>query len=640
MTQSGGRSVFPRTITKAASSPLLGCSILVLVTFLTYWPATNAGFIWDDDFYLTDNPIIKMADGVRRFWFSTEPEEYYPLTYTTWWLEWRLWGTDARGYHVLNVVLHTLNALLVWAVLRGLSVPAAWLAALIFAVHPVNVASVAWIAERKNTLSMMFYLLAILAWLRFEHRPRARWYAATLLAYILALFSKTAVVMLPFVLLGCSWWRTGTISRAAVMRSVPLFALGLVFGMVTIWFQYNRALSGRIVREAGILARLAEAGWSIWFYLKKALVPFELSMIYPRWEITQWGWLAYVPGLLLIVTFLLFWRYRFTWGKHALMAMGYFVVTLFPVLGFFDQGFYEHSLVADHWQYSSILGPIALTVAGIRWWLRGWQLHWKALLAAAVVVGLSIESWHGCHIFRSQESLWRDTLAKNPGAWVAHNNLGVALRQRGELAEALRLFENALRLRPNHADTHNNLGIVLDLMGRTDEAIVHFTRALELRPRFAQAHNNLGLIYLRTNRIPEAASHFSAALEVKPHDPLSLNNMGAVMTNQGRDREAVDYFRRALIMKPDFEDAHSNLAAALARLGMHSEAILHYSEALRIRPHDPECHNNLGVELAIEGQPTKAMVHFQEALRLRPDFRQAHENLERARSQERATKAP
>jgi tetratricopeptide (TPR) repeat protein len=617
-------------LTEPQASRLLGL-FLVLATLAVYFPAMHAGYIWDDDFYLTDNPLIKLPDGLRRLWFTTEPEEYYPLTYTTWWLEWRLWGTNARGYHATNVFLHAVNSLLVWAVLRALRVRGAWLAALVFAVHPVNVASVAWISERKNTLSLLFYLLALLSYLRFEDRSQLRWYALSLGAFLLALCSKTAVVMLPFVLLGCDWWRRGAITRRDVLRSAPYFLLSLIFGLVTMWFQHHRALGGRIVREEGFLTRLAEAGWSVWFYLYKALVPFQLSMIYPRWDVKPCGALAFAP--LLGAIFVLLWRYRQRFGRGPLFSLGYFVITLLPVLGFIDQGFYDYSLVADHWQYAAILGPIAFMVAGASHLCREWTLAWKRALGGLVVAVLSVASWRHCHVYQNQETLWRDTLAKNPKAWIAYNNLGVALRQQGRGAEALTLYEESLRLRPNYRDAHNNLGVALDALGQTDRAAHHFSEALRLHPRFADAHNNLGLIRLREGRFSEAMTHFAAALEAKPGNAHTLNNLGAAHRELGRVPEATEFFRQVLQMKPDFVEAHSNLAAALAAQGLHIEAIGHFAEALRLRPDDPEGHNNLGVSLAQSGRLREAVHHFQEALRLRPDYPEARHNLAVARSE-------
>jgi protein O-mannosyl-transferase len=602
----------------------LGGVLIVLLTLVAYLPAMRGGFIWDDDRLITDNRLVKAGDGLYRFWFTTEPPDYYPLTWSLWWLEWRLWGNSAVGYHTVNVVLHAINAALVWVILKRLRIPGAWLAGLVFAIHPVNVATVAWISEQKNTLSMLFYTVTILLYLRFDEEGGWRWYYGfSLAAFLLALLSKTAVVMLPFVLLGCVWWRRGRITRKNLLCSGPFFALSLVLGLVTIWFQYNCALEGHTVRTAGFLSRLAAAGWVPWFYFYKAIVPFNLSVIYPHWNIDGSRGISYLPGIILVACLLLFWWKRKSWGRPLLFGLGYFVVVLFPVLGFFDQGFYEYSLVADHWQYIAIVGPIALMVSAGAVLCRqmGERSRYVCPVAVAVVLAvLGMSTWRRGSIYQDSQTLWQDTLAKNPNAWMPHNNLGAALASRGQVAEAIAEYAAALRIKPDYAEAHNNFGTALVKQGKMPEAIEQFEQALRLKPDYAGAHNNLGVVLAQTGRLQEGIRQFYLVLRIKTDYADAHYNLGKALLDLGKVPEAIKQYEQALRIKPDYADAHYNLANILLDFGKVPEAIKQYEQVLRIESDSAEAHCNLGDALRQLGKVPEAIARYREALRLKPDW--------------------
>jgi tetratricopeptide (TPR) repeat protein len=574
--------------------------LIVLLTVLAYLPAMRGGFNWDDGALITDNPMVKASDGLYRFWFTAEAADYRPLTWSLWWLEWRLWDSKAMGYHVINVLLHAVNAVLVWKILQRLKIPGAWLAAMVFAIHPVNVATAAWISEQKNTLSMLFFALAILLYLRFDEEQGWPWYGLSLAAYLLALLSKTAVVMTPVVLLGCAWWRRGRVQTRDWLCTAPFFLPSLVMALVTI-IQHKLRLGDTVVQTGGFAGRLAGAGWAPWFYLSKALLPVNLTVIYPKWEIDPARWISYVPGVLLLALFPVFWWERETWGRSWLFGLGYFVVMLFPVLGFFDQAFYRYSLVADHWQYYSILGVIALGVAGGEICCRRISERSKlirVLASAAVLVVLATATWQRSCLYADAEILWRDNVAKNPNSWAAHNNCGLALQARAKFDDAIVQYEQALRINPDLADAHNNLGIVLQNMGRGQEAIEHWEQALRLVPDYAVAQNNLG---------------------------NALFQVGAV-------QKGIDHYKQALRIDPDYAEAHCNLASALAQLGRMPEAIEHFEQALRIMPDDANTHYNLGIALEQVGRMKEAMEHYQQALRINPDHAAAQNKLTRLRT--------
>jgi len=607
-----------------------GATLIILLTVVAYVPAMRGGFIWDDGLLISENRTVRASDGLYRFWFTTEAPDYYPLAWSLWWLEWRLWGDSATGYHVVNVLLHAVNAILVWIILRRLKIPGAWLAGLLFAVHPVNVATVAWISEQKNTLSMLFYAVAILLYLRFDEDGRWRWYGLSLAAFLLALLSKSAVVMLPVVLLGCVWWTRGKVRWKDFLRCGPFFGLSLVLGLVTIWFQYHQALGGYTIRAASFPSRLAAAGWVPWFYLYKALLPLNLTVIYPKWQIDASRWVSYLPGIILVGCLIVFWWRRKTWGRPLLFGLGYFVVMLFPVLGFFDQGFYQFSLVADHWQYCSIVGAIALSVAAGEMIFRrmGEQRRCLGTVAGmAVLMVLAVATWRRGHVYADEETLWRDNVAKNPNAWLAHHNLGIALGQAGRIQEAIWHWEQALRIKPDYARTHYNLGIALGQVGKLADAIAHYEQALRIKPDYAEAHNSLGAALWQAGRIQEAIGHYELALRIKPDYAEAHNNLGAVLAVQGRVSEAIAEYAAALRIKPDYADAHYNLGVALASQGRISEAIAEYAAALRIKPDHAEAHHDLGIVLAGQGRVEEAIAEYRASLRIKPDNVEARNNL-------------
>lgn len=541
-------------------------SVIMLLTLLVYIPAMQAGFIWDDDMFLTRNPLIKAHDGLYRLWFTKEAPDYFPLVSTSLWLEWRLWGMNATGYHVVNIILHAINSVLILLVLRGLKVPGAWLAALIFAVHPVNVESVAWITERKNTQSMVFYLLAILSYLKFERNESKPWYFLSLGFFLFALLSKTSVVMLPVVLLGFAWWQRGIITRTDLIRSVPFFILSLVLGLVTVWFQYDIGVD--IVRTDSFFVRFAGAGWAVWFYLYKALIPHELSFVYPQWDIDESLIVSYLPIILLLGCLLVFWRHRTSWGKPFLFGLGYYVATLFPVLGFLNIYFMKYSPVADHWQYISIIGLIALVVGVGRHLINqsGLILLKSALCGTLFFICLlSVMTWKQQHIYVDDGTLWNDTLAKNPDAWMAHNNLGIVLDKQGRTEEAIAHFSNAVRIKPDYADAHFNLGLSLAEQGRFQKAIHHYSEALFIKPGYVNVHFNLAIALAKLERVEEAMHHYSMAVRINPNHAKAHNNLGVLHAEEGRLKEAIHHFSEALRINPNYYDAQHNLTFCLRR---------------------------------------------------------------------------
>jgi len=548
----------------------LGAALMAAVV-VAYHPAWHGGFIWDDESHVVNNGHLVAPDGLRRIWFSLEAPQYYPLVFTTFRLERGLWGLDPTGYHFTNLLLHGGSALLLWGLLRQLRVRGAWLAAAVFALHPVNVESVAWITERKNTLSLLFFLLSLSWYLRFDRQADAArqphvagvspyerrgpawigspqlYYGLSLLAFVLALLSKTAVAPLPVVLWLMTWWERGRVEQRDVWRSLPFFAVGLVLIPLTVVFEHQAG--SEIVRNDGFWARLAGAGWAVWFYLYKALLPVNLSFIYPRWRIDPARALAYVPGLLWVAGFLACWRYRRQWGRAVLFGLGYFVVLLLPALGFVNIYFMRYSLVSDHWQYAAIIGPIALVAAGLSalpdWLCRQRHRRLEAALCVIVLVVLGGLTWREAGTYVNGETVWRTSLRRHPDAWLPHYNLGTALGMSGHPDEAVEHLRAAIRIEPTRAEAYYNLGMVYALQHRMDEAVASYRAALRLEPDNPKPLNNLAWIYATCPRAnvrngAEAVRLAEQACGItKGSDPVMLDTLAAAYAEAGRFDAAI-----------------------------------------------------------------------------------------------------
>jgi len=618
----------------------LGGLAIAGLTLLVYLPAARSGFIWDDDAFLTANPLIRAPDGPARIWASTEPPDYFPLTSTMLWAEWRLWGERAAGYHLVNIALHALSCVLLWRVLLRLRIPGAWLAASIFALHPVCVESVAWITERKNTLPMVFYLLSLLLYLRADGQDlpagrRRLAYGASLVAFLLALLAKTSVVILPLVLLLCAWWRRRRVSAADLRRTAPFFALSAILGLVTAWYQSHRAIGHLVVRDDGFASRLAIAGQAVWFYLGKAIAPVGLAFIYPRWSTGDTSWGAFVPLALLLGGFALLWRARRGWGRPLLFGLGYFVLGLLPVLGFLDIYFMRYSLVADHWQYLSLAGIAALAAAGLASATTRAGPVVAGLAAASLLAILGTLTWRQQAPYRDVNALWTDTLARNPGAWIAHNNLGGLLLLDGHAEQAAAHFEAALQLAPDDAGIRTNLARSLLKLKRFEEAAAQLEEVLRRRPDYAEAHNSLGLALQGLGRAAQAIPEHETALRLSPDDPEAHNNLGNALYGLGRLEDAASHYREAVRLAPDYPEAHNNLGNALYGLGRFSDAAAQYQTALQIRPDYAEACSNLGSADQALGRIDEAIARYEQALRMNPELPGLRDNLTRAQQLKR-----
>lgn len=578
---------------------LLQLFLLVIMTIAAYSPALHCGFVWDDDRYLTNNPLLTAPDGLRRIWFSLDsPSQYFPLTYTSFRIERALWGLRPFGYHLTNLFLHIANALLLWRLLARLNIPGAWLAAGIFALHPVQVESVAWITERKNLLMGFFFLLTLLAWVAFlDERTIHRWrsYSLALVFYGLALFSKATACTLPAALVLILWLQEKRINRQRMIQITPFVLMGLLMGLlVTWWERYHQGTHGTEF-AIGLRERLLIASHAVWFYTGKLFWPSKLTFTYPRWHIDPGDPLAYGWLVGLIGIFAVIFLARRIVGRGPEVAVAFFIATLSPLLGFVMLYTFRYSFVADHYQYIASIGLIVLVAAALSKLASKRRAVWRLEIASAALLFLLLGglTWHQTRIYHNVETLWIDTLTKNPGSWLAHNNLGVELLRKGQLDDAMIHFQKTLAIKPDHAEAQNNLGNVFLRKGQVDDAVAHYRKALEIRPDYASAYNNLGNVFLRRGELNESIVHYFKAIELRPDLAEAHNNLGVAYRQEGKPEKAIPYYEKALALKPDYAEAHFNLADVLRQLGRRDEAAAHLTEALRIKPDYPEAKHEL-----------------------------------------------
>ncbi len=580
------------TTRKTRRTDVWVCLLLALATIATYWQVTGHDFIsYDDLEYVTGNPHVQ--DGFTPGSFvwafgTTHTANWHPLTWLSHLLDIQLYGMNPRGHHVSGLLLHVTNAILLFAVFRrmtGAVWPSAFVAAF-FALHPLHVESVAWVAERKDVLSALFWMLSLWSYVRYVERPGPKRYLAVVAFFFLGLLSKPMVVSLPFVLLLLDYWPLGRLraglagGRQLVLEKVPLFALAAVVGVVTFLAQQG----GGTVRSLAahpIPARIANALLSYVFYLGQMIWPIDLAVFYPYPRGFPW-WQVLVAGLLLALLSLFSVRLS---GRAPYVIVGWlwYLGTLVPVIGLVQVGAQAR---ADRYTYLPLIG-ISLALA---WGVPALVARWRyrnislAVVASAVLAALAVTSAMQVRHWADSEKLFEHALRATRDNDIAHYNLGLGLASQGRTFEAIDHFLAAVRIDPRFADAHNNLGNALEHQGRTAEAIRHYEEALRIDPAMASAHYNLGLALARRGDTIRAIVHFNEALRIRPAYAQAHNNLGIVLIDLGRTTAAIDHFTEALRIDPDSATAHYNLGVVLASQGKHEQAIAHFAEALRIDP--------------------------------------------------------
>jgi tetratricopeptide (TPR) repeat protein len=666
----------------ASPARIAAWALLPILVLAAFWPTLRNGFIWDDDQYIEQNLPLRTVAGLEDIWLhATAEPQYYPLTHTTFWAEYHLWGLSPLGYHLDNLLLHVLSSLMLWRLLARLQVPGAFAAAVLFAVHPMQCESVVWATERKNVLCGLLYFLSLWAYLNFlgfSPRPVLReragvranlpnasadphpdplpayrergnkrwlWYALSLLLFVMALLSKSVTATLPAAILIVLWWRRGRIRLRDIWPLLPMFAAAVAMGSLTGWMEKH--VVGAVGPAFDWLTpadRLCIAGRAIWFYLFKLIWPVKLTFIYPHWRIdprTQ-PWLLLFPlsaagGLLAL------WLLRRRIGRAPLAAMLFFVVTLGPALGLVNVFPMRYSFVADHFAYLAIIGPLALLAAAISRYLRP-RVGYSLL--AIVALGLCGLSSLQSRIYLDSMTLWQDTLAKNPDSPMAHANYADELRDHGNLAGAQAQYERAMQLRDDATD-RIGVGQCYFIRGDFATAIKWYQAAADdtrespervLHQFRSLAYFQIGIacseLADRTADPAQAAAYrqqaidaYRKSIEIYPLKTDAMANLADLYLFRGQIPEAIEECHRALEIDPDSVSALTNLGDALKAQGHLDEASAQYVRVLQIQPLNANAFNNLGTILAQQGRYDEAIEQFELALRIDPNFHKAHANL-------------
>jgi protein O-mannosyl-transferase len=593
---------------------LFAGTLLIAMVLTAYIPAMDNGFVWDDDNHITQNYLLKTTDGLKKIWFEPGSHaQYYPLVLSSFWVQYQLWGLKPFGYHFINIIIHALNAVLLWLILRKLSIPGSLLAACIFALHPVHVESVAWASEHKNVLSGFFYLSSLLTYVYFRfqntgmqnhYQKNFALYFLALILFLCALFSKTITCSLPAVILLILWWKCERIVWSDILYMVPFFIFGFMLALTTVWMEKHVVGASGPTWDLTYLERVLSAGKALWFYVSKLIYPDKFTFIYPKWGINTNIWWEYLFPLGCIAALFLLWITRNTIGKGPLVAILIFGGTLFPALGFFNLYPMRYSYVADHFQYLASISIIVLFSAGLTRLLDRYKLFSNAhtikmIIYSMILILLGSMAWYESYKYKNPETLWRDTIEKNDKAALAHLNLANILNKRRAL----------------------------------DEAIKHASLAIEIDPSLYEAYNSLGNALLRKREYKDALINYAKAIRIGEARHINTStfhfNMGNALVEMNKINEGIIHYKNAIAIKPGYANAYCNLGIALLKMGKYNEAIKHFTEAIRIDPALHQPYANMGVALFRTGHVDESITYFKKALQKKPDYVTARQNLQK-----------
>ena len=607
--------------------PIVRALLIFVLAVIPFLPALHGQFTWDDDLLLTNSPQVRAWNGLHLIWNPfAQLVQYFPLTYTTFWLEHKLWGLDTTGYHLVNMLLQGGAAILLWLALKRLGMRTAWFAALLWAIHPVQVDSVAWISERKNTLSGLFYMLAAWAYLRFARigdpppetntpelagtPARLNWpfYALALVAFIAALLAKTLVCTFPAAMLIVLWWKRGRLPWRDAIAMIPFFFFGFALAAITAWEEHHDMIRGG---SADLLFSPAQraiiVGKNLWFYLRILACPYPIMEIYPRWNLdiaNPLNYLAPIASLFLLVALFLG---RRKIGLAPLAALLFFLVTISPLLGFLNFYTMHYSFVADHYQYLACLSVLVLAAEGAARLLHS-RPQFRTTLAALVILLLMGASAFYSSLFQSNLKLWSWNVEKNPDAYTAQHNLGVAYLNIGNAAEGKRRILLALSQEPDDDNVQRSAGRVAINEGRLEDALQFFEKAIRLRPDYGRSYLMLGSTYERMGRREDALAAYRRAVELGPAEPGAFGALAALLKKQNQLAEAAKAYENDLYFDPgNMITPLQRYANLLLDMKRYNDAITQYQFILKYQSNNPAIWDNLAFAYHQLGQDDKAV---------------------------------
>ena len=648
---------------------------IICAGIYVYLPAIHGGWLWDDSAEITANILLRTWQGLGKIWFSTVELDYFPLKSTVQWFAWQCVGENPTFYHSLNIITHIVSALLIWRILVLLGVKHGWIGGVLFSIHPLSQESVGWISELKNTLSLNFLLLAFREIIIFEESSDTRRsrYFSSLILFVAAMLCKSSVVMFPAVVVLFYWYKRGKLTKRIITLSIPFYLVSLVLGLITIWFQLNRAIAGMVLPKVSLPLKLVHAGEVVLFYLSKSILPINLSPMYPRLHDAAFVSNVYIAGVVLILSLVCFLLIRRCYVKAALFLVGSFVLNCVPVLGFIPMSYFKISEVADHFAYLPLVSVVCLIASGLSLFyesirLKSLILKISYLVAASVLfIWIIFTSHQRAKIFESSESYWKYTLQMNPTAWGADYNLGWYYTSKpNHLLDAIHYYEKSLTVKPDFFEAEENLAGILALMpGKMRESESHFKKAIVCRPNDAEVHNNYGALLMNEpSRLTEAVEQFKTAIDLRPSYAEAHDNLAIAFSNSrdfvylalqeseiaarldptnpkiqgnyanmlshisGRLEDALTQYEIAIKLSPDLAQTHFNYANKLISIpGRFEEGLKQYEVALKIKPDFAEAHNNLALNLAtLQARKEEALKHFEEAISLKPNYAEAHFN--------------